>query len=153
VGESRRLLGHASRAVKIDTTRPGPAQLARARQLLEHEGGADEGAAAAARVYDKLHAHLDPLLGAAGVQALLVRSARLTHGPSSPLEVAILAGSTNLRACLQAQDPAVATESAAALFGTFFALVIGFIGERLTIQMLRRAWPTIDDPAPWETGK
>jgi hypothetical protein len=54
---------------------------------------------------------------------------------------------------LQAQDPAVATESAAALFGTFFALITAFIGERLTTQILRRAWPTIEETAPRETEK
>ena len=62
-------------------------------------------------------------------------------------------GSTKLRACLQALDPAVATEAAAALFGTFLELITTFIGERLTIQVLRSAWPTIEDTAPRETKK
>ena len=56
---------------------PSPAQVEKARRLLAHEGaasGADDGAAAAAgRVYDKLHAHLAPLLGVIGVQSLFVR--------------------------------------------------------------------------------
>jgi hypothetical protein len=129
--------------------------LERARILLVHEGAAGnagEHATAAGRVYDKLHAHLAPLLGAAGVQALLVRSARLTQREFSFLDVAVVEDSTKLRERLQAQDPAVAPESAAALFATFFALVTTFIGERLTTQALRRAWPTIEE-ASTETRK
>ena len=130
----------------------------RARQLLAHEaaaGSADARAATAAgRVYDKLHAHLAPLVGDAGVQLLFVRSAKLAQGDFAWLtEVSILEGSTKLRECLQAQDPPIATESAAALFGTFFALLTTFIGERLTTQVLRRAWPTIDVTATEETRK
>ena len=135
---------------------PHPAQIARARQLLAHEAvaGSADAMPAAGRVYDKLHAHLAPLVGDAGVELLLVRSAKLAQGEFAWLaEVSILEGSTKLRECLRSQDPAVATESAAALFGTFFTLITTFIGERLTTQVLRRAWPTIDETAPRETRK
>lgn len=132
---------------------PHPAQVERARQLLAHEGapgGGDQGATAAAGlVYDKLHAHLSPLVGEAGVQLLFVRSAKLARGDFAWLaEVSILDGATKLRDFLHAQDPALATESAAALFGTFFTLITTFIGERLTAQVLRAAWPTIEETAP-----
>ncbi len=140
----------------------------RARRLLAHEsaaGSADERATTAAgRVYDKLQVHLAPLVGAAGVHSLFVRSAKLAQGEFTCVaEATILEGSTKLRERLQAQDPAVATESAAALFGTFFALVTTFIGERLTTQVLRSAWPTsawptsawlaIEEAAPREPKK
>jgi hypothetical protein len=127
----------------------------RARRLLAHESAADTAVAsattAAGRVYDKLHAHMAPLVGVAGVQLLFVRSGKLAQGEFAWLsEVSILEGSTKLRERLQGQDPAVAPESAVILFGTFFALVTTFIGERLTTQILRRAWPTIEDTAPTE---
>ena len=134
--------------------RPSPVQIERAKRWLAHEGAAgtaDECAVAAGRVYDNLHAHMDPLLGAAGVQALLVRSVKLAQSEFSFLEVSIVAGSTKLRECLRAQDPGVATEAAAVLFGTFFALLTTFIGERLTTQALRNAWPTIEETALEET--
>jgi hypothetical protein len=124
--------------------------------LLAYEGAAgsaDECATAAGRVYEKLEARLAPLLGSAGVQALLVRSARLAQGDFPLLAVAVPEGPTKLRECLQAQDPAVATESAAALFGNFFTLLTTFIGERLTTQVLRGAWPTIEEMAPRETTR
>ena len=58
--------------------------------------------------------------------------------------------STKLRSCLEGQAPAVAMEAAVALFARFFALITTFIGERLTTQALRSAWPHIDETAPRE---
>jgi hypothetical protein len=125
--------------------------------LLAHEGAAgsgDECAAAAGRVYDQLDARLAPLLGSAGVQALLVRSARLAQDDFPFLgAAAVPEGSTKLTECLRAQDPAVAIESAAALFAYFFTLLTTFIGERLTTQALRGAWPMIEELAPRETTR
>jgi hypothetical protein len=137
-------------------TAPNPEQMATARRLLVHEGangGAAKCAEAAGRIYEKLYAHLAPIVGAAGVRALLVRSARLARNDFAFFESGVVQGPQQLRDLLQAQDPAVATEAAAALFGTFFALITTFIGERLTTQVLRRAWPTFDDAAQMETRK
>ena len=136
--------------------RPSSAQMQTAGRLLMHEGAAgraEERATAAGRVYDKLHAQLDPLLGSAGVEALFVRAARLTHGESSFQDVAIVEGSTMLPHRLRAHDPAAPTESAAALFGTFLALLTSFVGERLTTHALRSAWPMIEATAPKDTKK
>jgi hypothetical protein len=137
---------------------PGREQLERARRLLAHEGAAGSAhggaATAAGRVYDKLLAHLAPLVGAAGVQSLFVRSAKLAQGEFTGLAaVSIFEGSTKLRERLQAQDSAITTESAAALFATFFALLTTFIGERLTTQVLRSAWPMIEETPSTETTK
>ena len=120
-----------------------------ARRLLAHEGAtgasSDACATAAGRVYDKLIAQLGPLLGTAGVRALFVRSAKLGLVESAGFaEIAILDSSTTLAAFLRTLDPAVASNAAEALFGTFLSLVTTFIGERLTSQALRRAWPTIE---------
>ena len=90
-------------------------------------------------------------MGDAGVQLLFVRSAKLAKGDFVLLaEISILEGSTKLRERLHARDPEVTAESAEALFGTFFALITTLIGERLTTQVLRSAWPTIDETAPRE---
>ncbi len=131
--------------------RTSPAQIERARQLLAHEGAATSGCAAAAgRVFDKLHAHLDSLVGSAGVQALLVRSAQLTRSEFDFLEVTVVASSKSLRECLQTRDPTLAAATANALFGAFFTLITSYIGERLTTQALRAAWPTLEEIAPME---
>jgi hypothetical protein len=90
-------------------------------------------------------------VGDVGVQLLFVRSAKLAQGDFAWLsDVSILEGSTKLRERLHAEEPAVSTESAEALFGTFFMLITAFIGERLTTQVLRSAWPTIEATAPRE---
>lgn len=138
--------------------RPSPTQIETAMRLLALEDAAssadDRAASAAGRVYDKLHALLAPLLGDVGVELLFMRSSKLVQGEFSGLaEVSILEGSAKLREHLQAQDPAIATESAASLFGTFFALITAMIGERLANQVLRSAWPTIPETAFRETPK
>ena len=139
-------------------SRPSPAQVERAKRLLAAEGdsgvNAQECAAAAWRVYEKLNARLAPLLGSAGVHVLFARSAKLAPAEFASLaELAGPEGWTKLGACLQRLEPAVATEVAATLFGTFIDLIITFIGERLTVVVLRSAWPTIEDMAPRETEK
>lgn len=123
-----------------------------AARLLAHEG-TDASAAAAGRVYDKLHEHLAPLLGDDGVQMLFVRSAKLSRddlaaicGGSSAARAA-----TSLRERLRSQDPPLDAEAATLLFGTFFALITTFIGERLVAQVLRRAWPMVDGTGFGET--
>jgi len=137
-------------------TRARPEHLDWARRVLAYEVASDPSAEiteAAGRVYDTLHAHLDPLLGAAGVQALLVRSARLAGRELFSLEAATIEGSAKLRECLRELEPSVASAAAAALFGNFFALITTFIGERLTTQLLRNAWPTIEQMSPMEKRK
>ena len=155
----RKHVGHDSAG---PVSRSNPAQTERARRLLEHESAAAAGAGttssdprtAASRVYDRLHEQMAPLVGVAGVQLLFVRSAKLAKGEFAWLSgISILEGSAKLRERLQAQDPAVSSESAVNLFGTFFALVTTLIGERLTTQILRGAWPTIADAALTETDQ
>jgi hypothetical protein len=140
-------------------TGPSAAQVDRARRLLAAEGdsgaSADACAAAAKRVYAKLSAQLSPLLGAAGVEALFARSAKLA-GAERPRIAELADGidaSTRLGACLQALAPAAASDTAALLFGTLLELIVTFIGDRLTVQALRGAWPAIEETAPRETKK
>lgn len=119
-------------------------QIELARRWLEREGAhAADCATAAGRIYDALQSQLSPLMGAAGFQALLARSAKLTRRQFDFLDVAEAIDSTRLRQCLQAQDPTLASAAAAVLFGTFIALITTFIGERLTSQVLRSSWPTL----------
>lgn len=126
--------------------------------MLAHEGATGGAAAraqtAALRVYEKLYVQLAPLVGVAGVHLLFARSAKLAQGEFARFaDFSADEGATKLRERLQAQDPAVATESAAALFGNFFTLITSLIGERLTARMLRSAWPTVDETAPREKDK
>lgn len=129
---------------------PSAAQMERARRLLalEHAAAGEDGrgSPAAGRVFEKLHAHMSPLVGVAGVDMLFVRSAKLAQGEFTGVVVgSFVEGAAILRGRLQAQGPALATDSAETLFATFFALLTTLIGERLTLQILRRAWPTLDE--------
>jgi hypothetical protein len=134
---------------------PDPELVEWARRLLAHEAAAvsaDEPGPVAGRVFDKLHENLVPLLGAAGVDALFARSVMLVQARHAIFgEASVLGGAPRLRACLRAGDPDISTESAAALFGTFLALLTTLIGERLTAQALRSAWPTLEHGASRET--
>jgi hypothetical protein len=130
--------------------RPSVAQLEMAARLLAHEGagGTHKGGARtpAGRIYEKLHAHMDALVGVGGVDLLFIRSAARTRGPlAAVVEGPIPEGAAKLREHLLEQDPAVDANAAAALFAYFFKLVTGLIGERLTAQVIRRAWPTFGD--------
>ena len=137
-------------------TRPSASQLEKTKRLLASEGApwssSEECAAAAWRVYEKLNARLAPLLSLAGVQALFVRSAKLAQAEFPSLaSVATPEGLTRLGPCLQALAPAIAAEAAETLFATFLELVTTFVGERLTVLVLRSAWPEIEETAPRET--
>lgn len=139
------------------TRDPGTAaQLQNARSVLAAEGLGDEdptrAAAAAGQVLDKLHLHLAPLVGVAGLQALLNRSAKLAQAEFHWLDASAVESSEALRARLDALEPVTAARAAVALFGFFFAVITRFIGERLTAAALREAWPAID-LAPGETLK
>jgi|SRR5579859_6235066 len=138
--------------------RPSPADEDAARRLLAYEGGnggtAEECIAAVGRVYEKLDVQFAPLVGSAGFQALLARSAKLMQGEFPCLgERAAVESSTRLRECLRAQDPGAIAATAAGLFGAFLGLLTTFIGERLTTEVLRRAWPAIGDSAFKEEAK
>ena len=134
---------------------PSAEQLRLAKRMLALEGGSGsaEGCAMAAeRTYMKLKAHLGPLIGTAGLESLLARSAKLSqHRFACLAEISIVQGSTNLHACLQSQEATVAADAGAALFGALLALLAAFIGERLTTQALGRAWPSIIGMANPET--
>lgn len=137
---------------------PSAAPIELAGRLLALEAAAacvdERGLPAASRVYEKLHAHLSPLVGVAGVEMLFVRCAKLVQGEFTVIvEGTLSQGSTKLRERLRAPEPALALDSAATLFGTFFALLTTFIGERLTLEILRRAWPTLDEMPPPQEKK
>ncbi len=131
---------------------PASADLRHAIQReLAREAGPDADAqsvaAAALRVYETLAGQLAPLIGDGGVRVLTARSLHLvrrdfpwvaraqepdaTEGPFAQLGFS-----------LARQEPAVATEAAAAALATLGGLLETLIGEALTMAVLRAAWPT-----------
>jgi len=117
--------------------------------LAQHAGsgtGAEALAAAARRAYDDLARVSAPLIGQVGVEALTGRAVHLaqreypwlvqTREPEQAERPF-----TQVIACLERQDPAVAIEAAGAVFATLTGLLVTFIGEPLTARLLRQAWP------------
>jgi len=108
--------------------------------------GAEALAAAARRAYDDLARVSAPLIGQVGVEALTGRALHLaqreypwlvqTREPEQGERPF-----TQVIACLERQDPAVAIEAAGAVFATLTGLLVTFIGESLTARLLQQAWP------------
>ena len=130
---------------------PGSADLRRAIQrVLTREAGtgADAKALAAAtlRVYDTLAGQLALLIGDGGVRALSARSLHLVQRDFPWLAEARETDPSRgpfaqLGSSLERQEPAVATEAAAAALATLGGLLEALIGEALTMRVVRAAWP------------
>ena len=137
----RRIGSEAPSSSVAIADRARPAQLDLAKWLLAHEASSDSGevdADAAVRIFDKLCLQMAPLVGDAGVRSMFVRSAKLSS-VDCPSDLSVLDGAAKLRETLPSQSIEASTD----LIATFLALIGSFIGERLTIQVLRGAWPAI----------
>ena len=118
-----------------------------ALRLLALEGADPE---AAVRVYARMAARFEPLIGVAGMRAILVRSAKLSvaeYPCFASLAVAPPGSMHTVEDRLQASfgehEPAPLS-AAAALYGKLLGLLTSFIGESLVRQVLRGAFPALE---------
>ena len=120
-------------------------------QVLAPQSGMNgaDGAALALRSWERLVAHLSPLIGEAGVCALYSRTVRLAivrHPWLTPSQstqpIATLL--SNLKESLSSIDPATAVQANRDLLDSFTKLLSGLIGEALTTRLLNTAWA--DEP-------
>jgi hypothetical protein len=138
---------------------PATVHVETAQQLLTHEGAnvgsADLRAAAAGRVYASLFLALAPVVGPAGLRALLARSFVLTQRElptlrdlpmTSDRPTSDLIDAEYLVARLRHLEPIATSETATHLYATLFELMSTFIGEELVLQILRGAFPELRDP-------
>jgi hypothetical protein len=126
-----------------------------ARQLLAREAqgaaSAEDRAAAAGRVCEKVFASLTPLVGKAAASALFARCLTLT-APDFPCLGKINLAERDespaalLVLCLREETPVTLDEAWVALWATLLTLLSALIGARLTMQVLRMAWPDLDEP-------
>jgi hypothetical protein len=136
---------------RLDMTALGHAALRRLalNVLAQHAGSAASAealGAAARRAYDDLAHVSTPLIGQVGLDALTGRALHLAQREYSWLADAREPEQTGepfarVIVRLARQNPAVATEAAAAVFASFAGLLVTFIGEPLTTGLLRKAWP------------
>lgn len=137
---------------------PPPAANVLARRLIEHEANGHLTAAdllpASERVLRRLREDLARVLGNEGVAALEGRAldlARrrysfLANGASGPHSL------DDARAALAGRDPDEARDALQAVCAHLIGLLFTFLGEPLTAQLVRLAWPDLpgDDPAARE---
>ncbi len=124
----------------------------------EAGSGADAKALAAAthRAYDDLARVLVPLIGEVGVTALTARAWHLAQRDYPWLADTRDSTQTEepfeqLRVSIERHaDPTVAAEAAAVALASLLALLIAFIGEPLTMSVVRRAWPNGSSDASTE---
>jgi hypothetical protein len=120
---------------------------------------ADAVASAVRRTYDDLSRVSIPLIGKVGLEALTGRALHLAQRECPGLVPPV--GSARRREAegsfaelvegLAQRDAAFATDCGAALIGTLTGLLVTFIGEPLTLGLLRKAWPdAFPDPGTTE---
>jgi hypothetical protein len=126
-----------------------------ARRLVAYEAGASKSSKAVEsptfRVYEKLHASLVASVGVAGFQSLALRALTLARRDSAGLEAATIGADGRLqgvfgREPVDGLDKESVGESVGdvgfLLIARLLELLRMFLGEALTLSLLRTAWPS-----------
>jgi hypothetical protein len=110
------------------------AQSQRANDAREHE---------AVRVCAKLKLSLTRFAGADGFASLLRRSLALARADVPSLSQITLNPDCSVEGLetLAARDPQSGVEAGAAIIGHMLGLLVTFIGEPLTLRLVRESWP------------
>ena len=118
-----------------------------ARRLLAAEAlrppASDQHLHEAVRVYDKLRLSLTRFAGADGFAALLARSFALARAEVPSLNRLTVKPDCSMDAleAFVADEADGGTEAAAALTAHLLGLLVTFIGEPLTLRLVRESWP------------
>jgi hypothetical protein len=129
-----------------------PSHHALARWLVTTElGDAEEvllGPAAAERVFRKLSQRLAQLITPVGSEALLGRALQLSRVEFPFLDGVHAMRNTDplierLGQAAASVKPSQAHEGFVVVLGTLLALLVSFIGENLTLRVLREVWPEL----------
>ena len=129
---------------------PNMRELARQLLALETQGGIDpdDRARAAVQVCHTLRVALSRLVGPDGFAALLRRTLAVARREVPALGSIHIQSDGDLAGFepLAAATPDHGSEAAIAIAANLLGLLVTFIGERLTRQIVREAWPD----APWD---
>jgi hypothetical protein len=101
---------------------------------------------AACRVGEKLRPHLATLMGSVGFRALLSRALMLTNAEVPWLRSVHVKADGSLEGLdeLDAQvDPKEIFEGRVVLLAQLLGLLVAFIGENLTLRLVREVWPKL----------
>jgi hypothetical protein len=97
-------------------------------------------------VCEKLRPHLSTLMGNAGFRALLVRALALANSEVPWLQAVKVNADGSLEGLDQPAPqtpPEEITEGRVVLIAQFLGLLEAFIGESLTVRLLREVWPKL----------
>ena len=117
------------------------------QRLLDHEtaeGNPPDRLSAVLRVFEKLRRSLSLLAGSEGFRALLTRALTLAkkEAPSlSALEVDADGALAGLREAGSALNKDEISDGGVVLIAKFIGLLVAFIGEGLTVRLVRDVWP------------
>jgi hypothetical protein len=98
------------------------------------------------QVFDKLRPHLATLTGNGGFRALLSRALAVANAEVSWLSAVHVRADGSLEGLeeLHAQiDPADLFEGVVVLLAQLLGLLVAFIGENLTVSLVRDVWPKV----------
>jgi len=136
------------------TAAPGMRELA--HRLLTYEAGADKTSvpmeSPALRVYEKLRQSLGEFVGVAGFQSLASRALTLAKPETSSLGAARITEDGSIQGLTEIESPSnihndQAGEGGIILIARLLGLLRIFLGEAITLSLLRNVWPgeVIDD--------
>ncbi len=127
--------------------------------LIAHETGGSKASQsqtpAAFRVCEKLRPHLATLMGNTGIRTLLARSLALASAEVPWLRAVQVKvdGCLEMKDELQARvDPEQMAEGNVILVAQLLGLLVAFIGENLTLGLVREVWPKLP-PKHLDLGK
>ena len=125
----------------MNTTPPAIQDLARRLIALEAEREPSDGpAGAAVRACEKLRIPLTRLVGVAGFCSLLSRALAMAKAEAPSLDAARVRPDGSLEG-LAGMGPAQDAEAGAVVVAQLLGLLVTFIGEHLTLPLVREAWP------------
>ena len=130
----------------MEQAAPATRDLARLLLMGEEKQGehAADRAHVALRVFEKLRSHLSRLVGVAGFQALLARALALAKNEVDWLAAVQVQADATLEGfgeAAQSQSAEAIVEGSATLLAQLLGLLITFIGEALTLRLVKDVWP------------
>jgi len=121
-----------------------------AARLMAHEAAesrsADTGVSAAFAVPDKMRGPLATLMGGGGHRALLMRTLALAGVEVPWLKRSRVGADGSLEESSPSDvpvHPEEVLEGGKVLVAQLIGLLVAFIGERLTLQLVREVWPKL----------
>jgi hypothetical protein len=121
-----------------------------ARQLVAYEAGRNRSSSATAPaafdVCEKLRSPLVALMGNAGFRALLSRSLALANAEVPWLRAVHVKGDGSLEGLAELAtqvEPVQFADGRVILTAQLLGLLVAFIGEDLTVRLVREVWPKV----------